>query len=311
MKEDFLDCVHSHHQGKVIQEQPSFKRLVAPEIAVIIVHRIPIRLEILLDCLVLLVDCIHLTGIEFLAVCLDRQGAHLGDVTFVESVPGGDQFGKLTVAEPSLLLSLGKNGAVALFPPCDEIVHLTIEQHCIPEEMDVAILECEGGCEDAPAMIGEGECILPGFRGNLPLHIGVAPLQGDDVVQSGIIQKRAVRLAHEALVPHEGHLFPVDPGLGKDVRECGDVGDAAAILHVVLRKGAVIPEGEQVDEVYLPLVPHLGVIAELCMVDCLRGGQYPVPVDQNVPSLVPPKRSHEEADRLPVPAQIPQQRRDR
>ncbi|MPN55347.1 hypothetical protein SDC9_203029 [bioreactor metagenome] len=82
-------------------------------------------------------------------------------------------------------------------------------------------------------------------------------------------------------------------------------------MLVVLGKGTVIPEGEQVDEVHLRLVPHPGVIARLCMVDGLRGGQDSVPVDQDVPALVPPDRSHEEADRLPVPAQIPQQLRDR
>ncbi len=241
MQIDFLDCVHSHHQLQVIEEQPPLKGLVAPETAVIIAHRVPVRLEILLDSLALLVDGIHLPGVELLAVCLYRQGAHLAVI-----------------------------------------------QYGIPIEMDGAILECKGGDEDAPAVIGEGEGVVQRLLGDLPLHIGVAVFQGYDVAQAGIDKKRAIRLAHEALVPHEGRLIPADTSLGKDVREGRNVGDAAAILLVAFGKGTVIHEGEQVDEVHLRLAPHPGVIARLCMVDGLRGRQYPVPVYQDVPPLVSP-----------------------
>jgi len=60
--------------------------------------------------------------------------------------------------------------------------------------VDVAILECKGGGEDAPAVIGEGEAVVQRLLGDLSLHIGVAPLQGYDVMQAAIAQKRAVRL---------------------------------------------------------------------------------------------------------------------
>lgn len=107
---DFLDYIHSHHQGQVIQEKPSLKGLVVPEIAVVVVHCIPIRLEILLDCLALLVDRIHLMGIELLAVRLYRQGSHFGGVTVLEGVLGGDKGGKRLVADPWLITTAAVYG---------------------------------------------------------------------------------------------------------------------------------------------------------------------------------------------------------
>jgi len=139
----------------------------------------------------------------------------------LEGVLGGDKGGKRLVAEPSLallpspslLLGFGEDYAVALLVSRDEVRHLAVKQYGIPIEVDVAILECKGGGEDAPAVIGEGEAVVQRLLGDLSLHIGVAPLQGYDVVQAAIVQKRAVRLAHEALIPHEGHPLLIDPGL--------------------------------------------------------------------------------------------------